>query len=370
LILTKSPTAGEQIKHMLVGNILLVSWSTVAKTAAIYAVIGWFHWRFRRQFLFLTFDPSDAERAGMRIRLWDFLFYMTFGIVITSSVAIAGVLLVFSFLVVPAAVGVLFSSSTAARITIGWAVGTLVSVIGALFSFWADVPAGPAVVACFAAVLTLAAVGRFIVQSASPLAAVARVSAIAGVVVLGARASTYLAKAPDVHEHGSEIEQIAAALRAESESRQIDALHHVHDHPDPHLLTAVLEVLKTAESDRVVEHAVQAVTVFQDQAAIPALRRVAATRRDPFLRVEIARAIFELGSPAGIPILLALLEEEPPVVVRQEAIGLLDRFTGRTLGYDPQAGAAQNREALLRWRQLWQESGHRLRWRKQTRRFE
>src|SRR5437868_3728735 len=97
LLLSKSPTEGEQIKHMLVGSLLTVQPGKVWTTAAIYAVIGVFHWVFRAKFFAISEDAEAAEKAGISVRFWDFLFYVSFGFVITSSVSIAGVLLVFSF---------------------------------------------------------------------------------------------------------------------------------------------------------------------------------------------------------------------------------------------------------------------------------
>src|SRR3989304_6655301 len=102
LILSKSATGGEEVKHMLVGDILLVSLPTVTNIAILYGCIGIFHVIFRKQFLTISLDPEAAEAFGMKVRLWDVLFYMSFGVVIVKSVAIAGVLLVFSYLVVPA----------------------------------------------------------------------------------------------------------------------------------------------------------------------------------------------------------------------------------------------------------------------------
>src|SRR5947208_8721213 len=101
LAMSKSVEQTEHLKEMLVGNILTVSWFEVEKTAALYAAIGLFHYLFRRKFLTISLDPERAEAEGISVRFWDFLFYASFGFVVTSSVAIAGVLLVFCYLIVP-----------------------------------------------------------------------------------------------------------------------------------------------------------------------------------------------------------------------------------------------------------------------------
>src|SRR5688572_18759467 len=151
LVLAKSTTAGEHLKGMLVGNILLARWRDIAPTAAIYAVIGAFHWIFREKFFQISKDHEGALKSGLNVRLWDFLFYATFGVVIASSVAIAGVLLVFCFLVVPSVIGVLFGESRLRRLAVAWGAGTLVSILGIGWTFQqGDLPAGPVIVAAFA----------------------------------------------------------------------------------------------------------------------------------------------------------------------------------------------------------------------------
>ena len=119
LAMSKSVEQTEHLKEMLVGNILTVSWFEVARTAALYGAIGLFHYIFRRKFLLISMDPEAAEAQGISTRFWDFLFYASFGFVVTSSVAIAGVLLVFCYLIVPS-VGAMLYSNTSAR---GWRSG-------------------------------------------------------------------------------------------------------------------------------------------------------------------------------------------------------------------------------------------------------
>ena len=109
----------EHLKDMLVGNILAVSWHEVGKTAVLYAAIGLFHFIFRHKFLAISMNHEKAEDAGDLGALWDFLFYASFGFVVTSSVSIAGVLLVFCYLIVPS-VGAMLYARTSAR---GWRSG-------------------------------------------------------------------------------------------------------------------------------------------------------------------------------------------------------------------------------------------------------
>src|SRR4051795_284265 len=145
---------------MLVGNILAVSRHDVFKTAVLYGVVGIFHYIFRRRFLLISTDPERAEAEGMSIRFWDFLFYASFGFVVTSSVAIAGVLLVFCYLIVPSVGAMLYAESVGRRLAIGWTMGTLVSALGVYLSLKIDLPTGATIVCTFGLALIVMALVR------------------------------------------------------------------------------------------------------------------------------------------------------------------------------------------------------------------
>ena len=153
LAMSKSVEQTEHLKEMLVGNILTVSWFEVGKTAGLYGLVGLFHYIFRRKFLTISMDPEKAEAEGINTRLWDFLFYASFGFVVTSSVAIAGVLLVFCYLIVPSVGAMLYSDHVGTRLAIGWTMGTLVSALGVYLSLLIDLPTGATIVCTFAIVL-------------------------------------------------------------------------------------------------------------------------------------------------------------------------------------------------------------------------
>jgi zinc/manganese transport system permease protein len=153
LAMSKATGETEHLKDMLVGNILAISMHDVLKTAFLYGAIGIFHYIFRKQFLLISTNPAAAEAGGLKIRFWDFLFYASFGFVVTSSVAIAGVLLVFCYLVVPSVGAMLFADRIGRRLAIGWTMGTLVSALGVYFSVLLDLPTGATIVATFGGVL-------------------------------------------------------------------------------------------------------------------------------------------------------------------------------------------------------------------------
>ncbi|HWY44310.1 MAG TPA: metal ABC transporter permease [Candidatus Sulfotelmatobacter sp.] len=155
LFMSKATGETEHLKDMLVGNILAVSRPEVIKTAVLYAAVGLFHFIFRKKFLLISMNHEKAETLGVNVRFWDFLFYASFGFVVTSSVAIAGVLLVFCYLIVPSVGAMLFADRIGPRLAIGWTMGTLVSALGCYLSVVIDTPTGATIVVTFGGVLIL-----------------------------------------------------------------------------------------------------------------------------------------------------------------------------------------------------------------------
>ena len=160
LAMSKATSESEHLKDMLVGNILAVSWHEVFKTAILYGCIGIFHYVFRKQFLTISRSHNNPESTGLNYRFWDFLFYASFGFVVTSSVAIAGVLLVFCYLIVPSVAAMLYAENIGPRLAIGWTMGTIVSALGVWLSLQLDLPTGATIVVTFGLVLIVMAAVR------------------------------------------------------------------------------------------------------------------------------------------------------------------------------------------------------------------
>jgi zinc/manganese transport system permease protein len=155
LLLSRAAEGDEEIKNMLVGNILLVTPREVWERFALFVAVGIFHFVFRRNFLLVSFDRDGAYQKGLRVRWWDFFFYAVFGLVVTSFVRIAGVLLVFSYLIVPAVCGINLAQRTVNRLLIGWFIALLGGIAGLFLSYWWDLPSGAAIVCTFGALLIL-----------------------------------------------------------------------------------------------------------------------------------------------------------------------------------------------------------------------
>jgi zinc/manganese transport system permease protein len=160
LAMSKSTSQAEHLKDMLVGNILAVSWPEVTHTAILYGAVGLFHYLLRKPFLTISMHHDNPEATGLNVRFWDFLFYASFGFVVTSSVAIAGVLLVFCYLIVPAVAAMLYADTIGRRLAIGWTMGTIVSALGVYLSLVLDLPTGATIVCSFGLVLVLMAAVR------------------------------------------------------------------------------------------------------------------------------------------------------------------------------------------------------------------
>lgn len=156
LVADKLPHGTEHLKHALIGNILFVTWNQVLEISVIYLIVGLVHWVYRKQF----WAASKKEKASF---IWDFLFYMLFGVVITFSTHHAGVLVVFAILVTPAALANRFFDTLKAKILFAWSIGTLAVISAFIVSYVWDFPAGATIVSMLTGgfFLTLAATWLF-----------------------------------------------------------------------------------------------------------------------------------------------------------------------------------------------------------------
>src|SRR5262245_10457521 len=158
LLADLSPHGAEHLHDLLAGSIVWVTPGQILKTSILYLGIGIFHFIFRERFLMISLHPEEAYARGISVRLWDFLFYLSFGVVITSAVQIAGVLLVFCYLVAPSVFAVMFFDDLKSRLLTGWGMATIVSAVGLFFSY--DRPSGPTIMVCFATALLAGGLAR------------------------------------------------------------------------------------------------------------------------------------------------------------------------------------------------------------------
>ena len=372
LLLSKSATGGEEIKHMLVGDVLLVSLPTIINMALLYGSIGIFHIVFRKKFLLISLDPERAEASGIRVRLWDILFYMSFGVVITKSVAIVGVLLVFSYLVVPAVIAQMWCESVRARLLLGWLAAILASTAGIVWSFYSDYPTGPAVVVMLGIFLIMSSIVYYIRHAPAPGRAVANVAAMVLFGVLFISGLAYFKKTVPASStpKGGPVDLLLNALAEDDEAHQLDAARHLGDMHDPRIVPALTNLLMRTKSEQVVEATVEALSKQQDPRAIPALRHAAQGKFDPFLKLSIARAQMTLGDKEGFATLIEILKNEEAAFARQQALELFQTQSGRKFGYDPEQSVAANAAAIERIEEWYRKEAGRLVWDKKSGKFQ
>ncbi|HEU4929535.1 MAG TPA: iron chelate uptake ABC transporter family permease subunit [Candidatus Krumholzibacteria bacterium] len=160
LLLSHHAEGGELLHHMIAGSLLTVTPHELVKIAVLYSALGLFFYRFRKRFDVISRNREQARAEGWNIVWWDFLFYAAFSLVVTSSVAIAGVLLVFALLVIPPVTALLVTTQPGRRLVLGWAIGVLGALVGIAASVSMDLPAGPAVITTLATMLVVTALAR------------------------------------------------------------------------------------------------------------------------------------------------------------------------------------------------------------------
>jgi zinc/manganese transport system permease protein len=338
-----SPHGAEHLHDLLAGSIVWVTPRQVIKTAILYSLIGLFHVVYRKRFLQISLDPEGAYAQGVNVRLWDFLFYLSFGVVITSSVQIAGVLLVFTYLVAPAVFAVIFFDNLRARLLTGWAMGTLVSAVGLLFSY--DRPSGPTIMVCFAIALSLGGLWRALVQApttrrrlAVGATALAVIFAIVYLITAftqphighGGEAAAGIAERaePPEHEVGSGLDALRASLRDTHENVRISAVVRLSASGDPRILPDLVNALHD-QSPAVRDAAAEALAVLADPASLPPLKHAMNREdEDEWIRLKIAGAVAGMGDSQGLEALLSLAREGEAMLARAEAITRLESYAG------------------------------------------
>ena len=354
LILSKSPTGGEELKHMLVGDILLVSIPTIINDTVLYSLLAVFHISFRRRFLAISKDAEGAQASGINIRLWDLLFYTTFGVMVTRSVAIAGVLLVFSYLVIPAVIAQMWSDTIKGRLFIGWATALSASVTGILWSFASDTPTGPAVVISLAAFLIVSGASYSILKSPARGRAAANVAILLaiGIVFFGTLSMFRKGVATETLSGSAAVDRLLEELKHDEAANQLDAISHLSQMEDKRIVPALADLLSKAKSDQVVETIAETLGRKNDPQAAPALRAALKKDYDPFLKLTLAGALTKLKDKAGYDALFEILKGDQPVLLRSQALELIREESGKDFGYNPEKSGAENQSALdqvARW---------------------
>jgi len=160
LVADRAPKGAETIKDVLVGSLLWVTWPDVFRLFVVYLGLAVFHFFLRKRFMTISLKEDEVAAQGWNVRWWDFLFYVSFGVAITLAVPVAGVLLVFTFLVVPAVIAFLFTRREGLLILVSWGTSAIASAVGLFLSFKLDMPTGPLIVCLFGLMLLIAGIVR------------------------------------------------------------------------------------------------------------------------------------------------------------------------------------------------------------------
>lgn len=278
--LASDPHGAEKIQHLLVGNVVWVQWSEIGVAAVAIGGAALVHAIFGRRFLTISFEPERARASGLKVATWDLLFYLSFGVVLTSIVSIVGVLLVFSFLVIPAVIARLFTDGIGERLGLAYAIGLFASVAGVSVSY--EHATGPIVVTILGTLLVLSLLVVSVRQAEHPLRQIGGIAG--GIAALGLVLWAFgQVPADHDHEHTEEASAAEDGLAVEPEQAP------------------------NAEAD-------------------------------PLAALTEAVAKAKAGDPAGLVAMANLLKTAPPFI-RMEATDRLQKLAGADAPtYDPLAG--------------------------------
>jgi ABC-type Mn2+/Zn2+ transport system permease subunit len=372
-----SPHGAEHLHDLLAGSIVWVTPGQILKTFLLYLAVGAFHVVFRRRFLLISLQPQEAYARGLNVRLWDFLFYLSFGVVITSAVQIAGVLLVFCYLVAPAVFAVMFFEDLKRRLITGWAMATVVSAVGLFFSY--DRPSGPTIMVCFAVALGLGGLARAVLTAPSRSRALA--TATAGLFLVAGIAGTlyYFRTAHSLHadeeaegvpsragspEHeiGEGIDDLRKGLRDTHENVRARAVTDLAATGDHRIVPDLVGALHD-QSAAVRENAASSLMRLGDPSALPALRQGLANRdEDEWVRLQMAGAVAELGDKEGIPPLLDLARKGDAKLTRLQALTLLAKLSALPDPVPAEPDSPEGEALIRKLDAWWRKMGARLKW--------
>ncbi len=331
LVVDSGPSGSEHIKDLMAGSILWVRKSDVILAAAVYSTIGAFHYIFRDRFFLISRDPEEAARQGVNVRLWDFFFYLSFGLVISISVRTAGVLLVFVFLVAPAMLALLLTDRLRAQLLIGWGVGTLVSVLGFAVSNTWDLPAGPAVVSLYGVVLVIAAVALYLVKAIRGRSGALRGAAIGVTVVVAAGALFYgLGTSMATSDFWARSEHHDGSGEAAAAAAFVEDRERIFADEDA---IAVATTAEAAVKELADELSALDLVEQEERVAklgdVDLLRKTFAALEDDDMRLTLARRLYQLSRRDGVEALAAVATGAEFAFCRGEALDiLLEAVTG------------------------------------------
>ncbi len=343
-ILLITQNDAKALKKIMTGNLLFLDWPVIIKAAVIYSIIGIFHYIFRRKFILISENPQKAWQKGINVRLWDFLFYLSFGVVISISVDTAGVLLVFVFLVAPAIIAMLITNILFYQLIIGWTLGTLVSFSGLLVSFFGNLPSGPVVVCIYGLVMVLLLMIIHVARAKHPLKALLKVASYtflsaaiffgfiygAGAIFphhrhVGHQHAKPDHHSPDHHDH------------SKTHGADQHHNHRGHSEGDKKSVEDIFQQLENMPYDQQVS-TINKISKSQVNQLIPLLNK----SEDDELKILVIKRVLEFDQYLGIKFIINLLEQSQFPFVRSELLQILTGTSNQNFGYDPEKNSKSN----------------------------
>lgn len=324
LLSAENPHGAEHLRDILAGSILVVRPKDVGNAAIVYALIALLHGFFRRPFLLISTDPEEARRRGMQVRLWDFFFYATFALVITLSVHIAGVLLVFCLLIAPAVCGALFATGFRARLFIGWGTSVLAAVGGLILCAYTDWPPAPCIICVYAAVLILTGLIGHVRHSEDRMRAVLNVCGGTALLAIAAFGLIAFLRSDFAHSLREKEDDHAAHVHGDGDGEP--------DRRSGSSLDDLLAALKDP-SMAVKEKAAEALGRIGDPRAAEALAAALDVKdEDEWVMLREAEALVRCGGAAGMTALIRIARDAEAKVARTEAFKKALIFSGQPEG--------------------------------------
>jgi zinc/manganese transport system permease protein len=386
LVLSRSALGPQELDHIIKGELLWVQGPVVIKTAIIYALVGLFHFIFRKKFMAISFEhEKSSEEIGINVPLWDFLFYMSFGFVITSSVAIAGVFLVFSYLVIPSVGAMLLSDKLSTRLTIGWLAGAVVSFIGVKLSWMTGLPTSPLIVVILALGLMASALVHYFRRAPRKVIALRNIAvqSLVGLIFIG---GIFFFRKPQEDPLTHTLHMMESRLATD----RLTALSNLGSYTDKksEWLPAVLASLNDQDAE-VRRSAVNLLTQLQDRDALHQIMKLLNDQSDEVRRSAVSAARILGGKEEGDQ-LVELARKEDDVDLKvfylrnamdvgvAEAIPLLaqvmndggifaDDAYDAVKGHVPLHFDKTQGGKLLQW---WNSNRRKLSWNEKTKEFE
>lgn len=346
--MSRDPHGADHIKFLLIGNIAWTTWGEVATLGAVSLVVGLVHLIWFRSFYQATFE-KDSEKPRP---WWDFLFYFTFSIAVTVMVSVCGVLLVFSYLIIPAVCASLFAQGFRPRLLWGWAVGLAASALGLLFSW--ERPSGPTIVFFFATILVGASLVRLVYTSDHR-----KKTALYVILSGGGLAAVFfllhlVPPPPDGHHHGHHH---PSPTTEEKQNDQTSGTSKKHE--ESQVMVYLKRELEKEEDPLGTEK--EAVRIYQmigedrRDEILDELSEKAVSFSNSSLQLKAARVLAQGGGYRAVPVLLEILSQAEGALLREEAVQILQKIGGQNFGYDPFLSPRENRKSLEKWKTWWRD---------------